>query len=192
MGAAGSPAGPKKLAGGISRGPWDGHPNMQSGARTATRYGALDAFFPALLAFSGDLDRARRLQASSFKMWNVTRIEPEIYDYKEHRIVAKTYHLRPEIIDSTYYLHHFTHDPQYRKMGAKMFDDFVRYCRTDAGYAALNDVETKEKCDEMESFVFAETFKYFYLLFAEPEPLNFDEVVFNTEAHPIRRFASPR
>ena len=186
------PAVQKYLADEITGELWYGYANMQSGARTATHYGALDAFFPALLALSGDLDRARRLQASSFKMWNVTGIEPEIYDYKEHRIVAKTYHLRPEIIESTYYLHHFTHDPQYRKMGAKMFDDFVRYCRTDAGYAALNDVETKEKRDEMESFVFAETFKYFYLLFAEPEPLNFDEVVFNTEAHPIRRFASPR
>src|SRR5439155_3530345 len=142
------PAVQKYLADEIAGELWYGYANMQSGARTATHYGALDAFFPALLALSGDLDRARRLQASSFKMWNVTGIEPEIYDYKEHRIVAKTYHLLPEIIESTYYLHHFTHDPQYRKMGAKMFDDFVRYCRTDAGYAALNDVETKEKRDE--------------------------------------------
>src|SRR5258705_4784991 len=49
---------------------WYGHADMQTGKRTETTYGALDAFFPALLALSGDLERARRLQASSFKMWN--------------------------------------------------------------------------------------------------------------------------
>jgi hypothetical protein len=38
----------------------------------------------------------------------------------------------------------------------------------------------------MESFVFAETFKYFYLLF-DPSALDFDTVTFNTEAHPLRR-----
>ena len=39
----------------------------------------------------------------------------------------------------------------------------------------------------MQSFLFAETFKYFYLLFAPERALNFDKVVFNTEAHFIRR-----
>jgi mannosidase alpha-like ER degradation enhancer 2 len=48
---------------------------------------------------------------------------------------------------------------------------------------------TKEKTDSMQSFLFAETFKYFYLLFAPPETLDFDKVIFNTEAHPIRKFS---
>ncbi len=166
---------------------WYGHANMRTGRRTETTYGALDAFFPALLALSGDLDRARRLQASSFKMWNLHGIEPEVIDYTSSRVIAGGYHLRPEIIESTYYLHHFTQDPQYLQMGQKLFRDFVRFCRTDAGYAALSNVVTKTKRDEMESFVFAETFKYFYLLFAAPGTLDFDKVVFNTEAHPLRR-----
>jgi mannosidase alpha-like ER degradation enhancer 2 len=72
-------------------------------------------------------------------------------------------------------------------MGRKLFTEFVQYCRTDSGYAALEDMVVKTKRDEMESFVFAETFKYFYLLFAEPGTLEFDKVVFNTEAHPLRR-----
>jgi len=72
-------------------------------------------------------------------------------------------------------------------MGEKMFDDFVKYCRTDSGYAALADVISKGQVDEMESFVLAETFKYFYLLFASPETLQFDKGIFNTEAHPLRR-----
>ncbi len=166
---------------------WYGHADMQTGKRTETTYGALDAFFPALLALSGDLKRARRLQASSFKMWNLHGIEPETLDYKTMRVVAGSYHLRPEIVESTYYLYHYTGDPEYRQMGKKMFDDFVKYCRTDSGYAALADVTSKQQRDEMESFALAETFKYFYLLFASSETLQFDKVIFNTEAHPLRR-----
>ncbi len=166
---------------------WYGHADMQTGKRTETTYGALDAFFPALLALSGDLARARRLQASSFKMWNLYGIEPEILDYKTIHVVAGSYHLRPEIVESTYYLYHYTGDPEYRHRGEKMFDDFVRYCRTDSGYAALADVTSKQQLDEMESFVLAETFKYFYLLFAPAGTLEFDKVIFNTEAHPLRR-----
>jgi len=166
---------------------WYGHANMTTGLRTETTYGALDAFFPALLALSGDIPRARRLQASSFKMWNLHGIEPEVIDYKTMRVMAATYHLRPEIVESTYYLHHYTRDPEYRQMGEKIFSDFVKYCRTEAGFAALSDIVSKEQRDEMESFALAETFKYFYLLFAPADTLDFDKVVCNTEAHPLRR-----
>jgi mannosidase alpha-like ER degradation enhancer 2 len=166
---------------------WYGQADMDTGQRTHTQYGALDAFFPAVLAFSGDLDRARRLQASSFKMWNLNGIEPEGLDYKTLEVKGAGYPLRPEIIESTYYLYHFTSDPQYRLMGRDMWRDFKKYCRTQNGYASLKSVITKEQGDDMESFVFAETFKYFYLLFSPPDTLDFDHIVFNTEAHPLRR-----
>jgi len=166
---------------------WYGHAEMNSGQRTFTIYGALDAFFPALLALVGDVDRARRLQRSSFAMWNLHHIEPEEIDYRLMRATALTYHLRPEIIESTYYLHHYSGAREYRQMGETMFNDFMKYCRTDTGYAALQNVITKEKHDEMESFLFAETFKYFYLLFAPAQSVDFDHITFNTEAHPLRR-----
>ena len=181
------PAVNKYLADETRSGLWYGHAEMQTGKRTETTYGALDAFFPGLLALSGDLARARRLQASSFKMWDLHGIEPEILDYKTMHVIAGSYHLRPEIIESTYYLYHYTGDPEYRQKGEKLFDDFVKYCRTESGYAALADVTSKQQLDEMESFVLAETFKYFYLLFAPAETLEFDKVIFNTEAHPLRR-----
>jgi ER degradation enhancer, mannosidase alpha-like 2 len=166
---------------------WYGHAEMNTGQRTSTIYGALDAFFPALLALSRDVDRARRLQRSSFAMWNLHDIEPEELDYRLMRATAVTYHLRPEVIESTYYLHHYTGSREYRQMGATIFNDFVKYCRTANGYAALQNVITKEKRDEMESFLFAETFNYFYLLFATPQAVDFDHITFNTEAHPLRR-----
>lgn len=170
---------PKKL--------WFGHADMNTGKRTATKYGSLDAFFPAVLALSGDLKNAERLQESSFFMWHQHGIEPEEFDYKDEVVTSPAYHLRPEIIESTYYLYHYTKNPKYLDMGIRMWEDFVKYCRTDAGYAALKNVITKEKQDTMQSFLFAETFKYFYLLFSPPSTLDFEKVVFNTEAHPIRK-----
>ena len=164
---------------------WYGYVDMNTGKRTHTWYGALDAFMPALLAVSGDVDRAARLQDSSFRMWRVAGIEPEVVDYRTMKIEYPGYALRPEIVESTYYLYQATHDEKYLLMGRELFRDFVRHCRTDAGYAALESVVTKKQKDRMESYVMAETFKYFYLLFA-PDALDFDAVTFNTEAHPLR------
>jgi hypothetical protein len=72
-------------------------------------------------------------------------------------------------------------------MGAAMFNNLVKYCRTDDAYAAIKDVRNMEKRDYMESFFFAETLKYAFLLFDESGKLNFHKVIFNTEAHPYRR-----
>jgi mannosidase alpha-like ER degradation enhancer 2 len=166
---------------------WYGHADMNTGQRAATSYGALDAFFPAVLALSGDLTRAKRLQASSFKMWTTYGIEPEQLNYRTMQIESAGYVLRPEIVESTYYLYHYTGDAQYLRMGETLFEDFVKHCRTETAYAALKSVVTKEKSDGMQSFLFAETLKYFYLLFAPPSTLNFKQVIFNTEAHPVRR-----
>ena len=191
MAAASLPAVQKYLPDEVGGQLWYGHADMDTGKRTTTEYGALDAFFPAVLALSGYLDQAKRLQDSSYKMWDIYGIEPEVLDYKSMKVEYPGYELRPEIVESTYYLYHYTHDPIYQAHALKMFDDFVKYCRTDAGYAALKSVVTKEKRDAMESFVFAETFKYFYLIFAPPATLDFDKVVFNTEAHPLQREPRP-
>lgn len=166
---------------------WYGHADMNTGKRTSTTTGALDAFFPALLVLDGDLNRARASQDSMFKMWQAHGIEPEVYDYKARKVTEAGYPLRPEIVESTYYLYQYTNDPKYLAMGKQMFEDFVKYCRTDEAYAGLKSVVTKEKTDYMHSFLFAETFKYFYLLFAPEKTLDLKNIVFNTEAHPIRR-----
>jgi mannosidase alpha-like ER degradation enhancer 2 len=73
-----------------------------------------------------------------------------VIDYLTMKIRQDGYQLRPEIVESNYYLWHFTDDPMYRQAARKMFDD------------------------------------YFYLTFADPRTLDFDGVVFNTEAHPLR------
>jgi hypothetical protein len=85
------------------------------------------------------------------------------------------------------FLHAWSGYKQYLQMGETFFNSIVKYCRTDEAYAILNDVTTKEKSDKMESFFFAETLKYLYLLFAPKETLSLGNVVFTTEAHQIRR-----
>jgi mannosidase alpha-like ER degradation enhancer 2 len=166
---------------------WYGHADMTTGKRTGAFFGSLDAFFPAVLALSGDVKRGKELEESCYGMWNTYGIEPEVIDYRTMTAVDSGYALRPEIIESAYYLYHYTGDVRYRKMGEVFFDGLRRYCRTGSGYAALESVVTKKKKDSMESFFLAETLKYLYLLFAPPETLDFDAVTFNTEAHPLRR-----
>jgi len=166
---------------------WYGQVDMNTGKRLSTHYGALDAFFPALLALGGDLDRARRLQDSGYKMWNVAGIEPEEIDYSTMKITEPAYPLRPEIIESAYYLYFFTNDPKYLDMGQTFFNDLKKYCRTDVAYAAMKNVETKEKANAMESFFFAETLKYLYLLYAPKSTIDLKTSVFNTEAHPLKK-----
>jgi mannosidase alpha-like ER degradation enhancer 2 len=166
---------------------WYGQANMNTGARVGTDFGSLDAFFAGALALSGDLDRARKLEDSAYKMWTTFGVEPEQINYTTMKVAYDGYELRPEIIESAFYLHFFTNDPRYLAMGRTFFDSLTKYCRTDVAYAALSNVEKKTKKDEMESFFFAETLKYLYLLYAPSDKVDLKEIVFNTEAHPIRR-----
>jgi len=174
---------PDERAGGY----WYGHADMNTGARTLTHFGALDAYFAAVLAKSGDTARAGRLMRSIFRMWTTFGVEPEELDYVTMRVVAPGYVLRPEALESAYYLYRITGDTRYRGMSRTMVDSLFRYCRSGTGFAALASVLTKEPRDDMESFFLAETLKYAYLTFAPPPTLDFDAVVFNTEAHPLRR-----
>jgi mannosidase alpha-like ER degradation enhancer 2 len=164
---------------------------MGTGARTASEFGALHAFLPGLLAVGGGLPRARRLQESCFRMWALHGIEPDAIDYRSMRVTNAAYPLRPEIMESAYVLHRATKDPRYLEMGRTFFEGLVRHCRVESGYTVLKDVTTKEKGDSMPSYFLAETLKYLYLLFAPDETLDFDGVVFNTEAHPFSRAAAP-
>ena len=166
---------------------WYGEANMTTGARTGTEYGALAAFFAGSLALSGDLDRARRLQDSNYKMWTLTGIEPEAIDYRTMQVLSPGYELRPENIESAYYLYYFTRDEKYRQMGMTYFNSIVQECRTPSAFAALRSVETKTQRDDMESYFFAETLKYLYLLLGDPDRVDLSKTVFNTEAHPLQR-----
>lgn len=168
----------------VADGAWYGDVDMDTGKLLHPEFGALQAFFPAVLALGGDVPRAQKLEDSCFRMWQLHGIEPEAIDYRAMKVLEAGYPLRPEIVESAYYLHHDTHDERYAAMGRTFFNDIVKYCRTDNGYTTLKSVVTKEQGDWMPSFFLAETLKYFYLLFTDSDLL--DHAVFNTEAHPLK------
>jgi glycosyl hydrolase family 47 len=175
------------LADDTPNGLWYGQVDRTTGKRTATEFGALHAFLPAVLALGGDLGRARRLEESAYSMWKLHGIEPDGIDYKTMRVTEPGYPLRPEIVESAYYLYWYTRDPRYREMGRTFFNGLYEHCRTEDGYTVLKSVVTKEKGDLMPSYFLAETLKYLYLLFAPEGTLDLKQVVFNTEAHPLKR-----
>ena len=175
------------LAQEASGGLWYGQVDMVSGLRTATEFGSLHAFLPAVLALGGDLERAKRLEASSFRMWQLRGIEPEVIDYTTMAITSAGYPLRPEIIESAWYLRRATQDPQYLAMGKTFLDALVAHTRTADAYTVVKSVETWEQGDLMPSYFLAEALKYLYLIFAPDTAVDLDHVVFNTEAHPLRR-----
>ena len=77
---------------------------------------------------------------------------------------APYYILRPETSETFFILYHLTKDPVYREWGWEIFQAIEEHCKTDAGYAAIRDVDTMKQDNRMESFFLAETLKYLYLL----------------------------
>src|ERR1051326_2446477 len=171
----------------LADGDWYGEVDMETGKRTAPEFGALHAFFPGVLALGGDIARAKALEASAFRMWQLHGIEPEVINYKTMTVVYPGYPLRPEIVESAYVLRRLTHEKQYVDMGKVFLDSLVAPCRTDAGYTNLKSVVTMEKGDLMPSYFLAETLKYLYLIFAPDSVYDFKRNIFTTEAHPLRR-----
>lgn len=78
--------------------------------------------------------------------------------------------LRPETVESLYVLHQLTGDNVYREWGWQIFRAIEEFCKTEAGYGSLLDVNDPDLGveDRMESFFLAETLKYLYLL-QDPE-----------------------
>ena len=169
----------------LADGVWYGEADMTSGRRTATTFGALHAFLPAVLALGGDVGRAKTLEDSCFTMWKLHGLEPEVIDYSTMKVMYAGYPLRPEIIESAFYLQRYTKDDRYIAMGKTFFDSLVQYARTENGYTNIKDVITKEKNDLMPSYFLAETLKYLYLLFSDDHRFDPQKTIFNTEAHPM-------
>lgn len=96
---------------------------------------------------------------------------------------------RPETIESVFYMYRLTGDKKWQDIGWDMFTHWMAHAKTHAGISSIKDV-TKDESQKtlgnnMESFIFAETFKYHYLLQSDPELLSLDNYVLNTEAHPM-------
>ncbi|KAG7626047.1 putative mannosyl-oligosaccharide 1,2-alpha-mannosidase [Arabidopsis thaliana] len=94
--------------------------------------------------------------------------------------------LRPETVESLFYLWRLTGNKTYQEWGWNIFEAFEKNSRIESGYVGLKDVNTGVKDNKMQSFFLAETLKYLYLLFSPTTVIPLDEWVFNTEAHPLK------
>ena len=161
------------------------HADMHTGKETATTYGALDAFYAGLCAYAGDVETAKRIQEANMHMWVRFNLEPEEYDYRTDSVINAYYILRPENIESCFYLFRATDHYEYLWMAKSMTEDILTHCKTEIAFAGLKDVRTFEQVNSMESFFLAETLKYAYLIFAPAGAADLQKIVFNTEAHPF-------
>jgi len=110
------------------------------------------------------------------------------------------YLLRPETVESMFYMFYVTGQEQYRNWAWSIFTSLRRYARVDGGYAVVDNVNSVEHdsldnpprdtddprhSDQMDSYFLAETLKYLYLIFAErpQDALPLKKFLMNTEAH---------
>jgi mannosyl-oligosaccharide alpha-1,2-mannosidase len=101
------------------------------------------------------------------------------HGYGFTQISDSSYQLRPEAIESVFIMYRLTGNPIWQEKGWNMFQAIMKHTRTPIANARISDVTVAEpkQDDSMESFWLAETLKYFYLLFSEPDLVSLDNFV---------------
>ncbi|XP_017288176.1 mannosidase, alpha, class 1B, member 1b [Kryptolebias marmoratus] len=168
----------------------------------------LVCFLPGTLALGAHnglpadhMDLAKQLMETCYQMYiqMETGLSPEIVHFNMHqgsirdidvKLADRHNLLRPETVESLFYLHRLTKDHKYQDWGWEILQSFNKYTKVSSGgYTSINNVRDPEypsPRDKMESFFLGETLKYLYLLFSNDSSLiSLDQYVFNTEAHPL-------
>ncbi|KAI9654553.1 MAG: alpha mannosidase-like protein [Trizodia sp. TS-e1964] len=163
--------------------------HIATGSPQAYWIDSLSAYYPGLLTLAGELEEAIQTHLVYTALWSRYSALPERWSLSDGGVEGGLgwWPGRPEFIESTFHLYRATQDPWYLHVGEMVLLDIHRRCRTDCGWAGLQDVRSGEKADRMESFFLGETAKYLFLLFDFNHPLNsFDSpYVFSTEGHPL-------
>ncbi|BAO76030.1 alpha-mannosidase/ calcium ion binding / mannosyl-oligosaccharide 1,2-alpha-mannosidase [Winogradskyella sp. PG-2] len=159
--------------------------NMETGEIVKQSMSLYDAFFSAIQALHGDIENAENIMATWDWLWDKYGLLPTRYLYCEDKIEYGNSELNPEIIESAYYLHQITGKEKYLKMIQKYWSDIKSCCMNEIAFHAVSDVRTMKEKDYIATYFCAETLKYFYLASVNKDVFNFNEYVFNTEAHPF-------
>ncbi|KAL0348938.1 UNVERIFIED_CONTAM: Alpha-mannosidase I MNS4 [Sesamum angustifolium] len=171
--------------------PWYVEVNMNSAALVWPLFNSLQAFWPGLQVLAGDIEPAIRTHAAFFSVWKRYGFTPEGFNLATFNVQQgqKSYPLRPELIESTYWLYKATRNPRFLDAGRDMLASLQYGARCTCGYCHISDVEFHQQEDHMESFFLAETVKYLWLLFdlaAGPDNLVENgpyKYTFSTEGH---------
>jgi len=99
--------------------------------------------------------------------------------------------LRPETIESCFYMWRTTKNPIYKKWAWDYAKSIEKNAKSNSGYSGLRNVnfngDNAGNLDgNQQTFLLAETFKYMYLIFSDDDVISLDDWVFNTEAHPFK------
>ncbi|KAI1319085.1 alpha mannosidase-like protein [Mortierella claussenii] len=163
------------------------HVNLQDGSLMAHWVDSLSAFMPGVQVLGGDLESAIKNHLYYYNIWRRYQAIPERFDFVKQTVAIANYPLRPEFIESNYFLYRATKDPFYLEVGEMILRDLQAYTKTKCGWSSLRSVVDKKHEDRMESFALSETFKYLYLLFDEENLLHQElkdtNFVFTTEGH---------
>ncbi|EGF99902.1 family 47 glycoside hydrolase [Melampsora larici-populina 98AG31] len=131
------------------------------------------------------------ISAADYLLRQVSSIKFSLKVFNTLKLIKVTICLnfRPEVLESVFYAWRMTGDERYQEFAWSTFKALNKYCKAPASYASIlyvNDAKNVTQIDDSESFLFSETFKYLYLIFAPASHFSLDEYVFNTEAHPYR------
>ncbi|KAI0023801.1 glycoside hydrolase family 47 protein [Xylariomycetidae sp. FL0641] len=101
------------------------------------------------------------------------------------------YLLRPEAVESVFWMYRITGNEEYQDMAWRMFEAVRNSTETELGFSSISSVRANQnetdKIDSMQSFWLGETLPYIYLTLASPDLANLDEFMPNTEAHFFKR-----
>ena len=84
---------------------------------------------------------------------------PEAFNINDFQPYWAQFLIRPEFIESTYFLYEATKDEHYLEVGKQLIKSIKKFTMTPCGFAAVRDVRTGHLDDRMDSFVLSETFK---------------------------------
>ncbi|KAJ3785091.1 alpha mannosidase-like protein [Lentinula aff. detonsa] len=162
--------------------------NMRSGDVAYNTIDSLSAFWPGLQVLAGDVQNAIKLHMAYYNLWRKHSGLPEVYDTSYKQATSHGYPLRPEFIESTWYLYRATRDPYYLEVGERVLFDILTRANVSCGLTGIQDLRSNKQDDRMESFALSETLKYLFLLFDEENPLHEDDsnYVFTTEGHLLK------
>ncbi|KAJ3089872.1 hypothetical protein HK100_007627, partial [Physocladia obscura] len=165
--------------------------DMDTGNQFTNWVDSLSAFWPGLQVLAGDLENAVFAHFAFFSIWQKYGAFPERFDFVGKVANIGHYPIRPELIESTYFLYLATKNPYYLEVGAVILEDLDRQTRTSCGFGSMQSVGSLNLEGRMESFVLSETLKYLYLLFDEENIFNTqqEKFIYTTEGHvlPIPR-----
>jgi mannosidase alpha-like ER degradation enhancer 2 len=179
---------------------------------------SLMAFYPGLQVLVGELSPAAKSLNSMFLVREYLGFLPERFHFGQWKVEAgrgaAKHPLRPELLESCYFLHEATKDivtSSSASSGWQWAAEFAlrkleEVTQVECGHASVQSIAPETTgpvnataraeylYDEMPSFFLSETLKYLYLLFDEDNVLHTDDDhswVFTTEAHPLHHVPEP-